>query len=140
MKEWTVEATVENISVVKGEIGAELEKLNCSKKAHRKINVALDELLNNIACYAYPPEDGTGSVTVEMRYNEKNETVTITLIDSGIAYNPLEKEDPDITLGAEERPVGGLGILMVKKKMDGMEYRREGDRNILTIHKRIREE
>ena len=103
-----------------------------------QIAVALDELLNNIASYAYPQD--TGSVTVQMRYNEKSETVSITLIDSGAAYNPLEKADPDVTLAAEDRPIGGLGILMVKKKMDGMECRRENNHNILTIHKRIREE
>ena len=138
MKEWTVEATVGNIPVITEKVETELEKLNCSGKAHRKINVALDELLNNIASYAYPQE--TGSVTVQMRYNEESETVSITLIDSGAAYNPLEKADPDVTLAAEERPIGGLGILMVKKKMDGMECRRENNHNILTIHKRIREE
>lgn len=138
MKEWTVEATVGSIPVITEKVETELEKLNCSGKAHRKINVALDELLNNIASYAYPQE--TGSVTVQMRYNEESETVSITLIDSGAAYNPLEKADPDVTLAAEERPIGGLGILMVKKKMDGMEYRRENNHNILTIHKRIREE
>ena len=138
MKEWTVEATVGNIPVITEKVETELEKLNCSGKAHRKINVALDELLNNIASYAYPKE--TGSVTVQMRYNEESETVSITLIDSGAAYNPLEKADPDVTLVAEDRPIGGLGILMVKKKMDGMEYRRENNQNILTIHKRIREE
>ena len=138
MKEWTVEATVGNIPVITEKVETELEKLNCSGKAHRKINVALDELLNNIASYAYPKE--TGSVTVQMRYNEESETVSITLIDSGAAYNPLEKADPDVTLAAEDRPIGGLGILMVKKKMDGMEYRRENNQNILTIHKRIREE
>lgn len=138
MKEWTVEATIGNIPVITEKIEAELEKLNCSGKAHRKINVALDELLNNIASYAYPQD--TGSVTVQMRYNEKSETVSITLIDSGVAYNPLEKADPDVTLAAEDRPIGGLGILMVKKKTDGMECRREENQNILTIHKRIREE
>lgn len=138
MKEWTVDATIGSIAVITEKIEAELERLNCSEKAHRKINVALDELLNNIASYAYPQD--TGSVTVQMRYNEKSETVFITLIDSGAAYNPLEKADPDVTLAAEERPIGGLGILMVKKKMDGMEYRRENNQNILTIHKRIREE
>ena len=138
MKEWTAEATVGNIPVITEKVETELEKLNCSGKAHRKINVVLDELLNNIASYAYPQE--TGSVTVQMRYNEESETVSITLIDSGAAYNPLEKADPDVTLAAEERPIGGLGILMVKKKMDGMECRRENNHNILTIHKRIREE
>jgi len=66
--------------------------------------------------------------------------VSITFIDSGVPYNPLEHEDPDVTLGAEERPVGGLGILIVKSKMDSVDYRYEDGKNILTIRKRIREE
>ena len=138
MKEWTVEATNENIPVITEEIGRELDRLDCSRTARRKINVALDELLNNIANYAYAPE--TGDVTVQMRYDEGSRTVSITMIDSGVAYNPLEKADPDITLEAEERHIGGLGILMVKKKMDGMDYQRENNRNILTIHKKIQED
>ena len=138
MKEWTVEATTGNIPLITEEVGRELDALGCSKAARRKINVALDELLNNIASYAYAPE--TGDMTVQMRYDEESRTVSITMIDSGAAYNPLEKEDPDITLEAEDRPIGGLGILMVKKKMDGMDYRREKDQNILTIHKRIQDD
>ena len=99
--------------------------------------MALDELLCNIASYAYAP--GTGEMTVQMRYDEASGTVSLSFIDSGVPYNPLEQAAPDITLRPEERSVGGLGILMVRKKMDGMDYRREGNQNILTVYKRIRE-
>ena len=138
MKEWTAEAVTDSIPAITREVGRELDALDCSPQARRKINVALDELLSNVAYYAYAP--GTGKVAVQMRYDETDGTVFLTFIDSGIPYNPLEKADPDITLSAENRPVGGLGILMVKKKMDGMEYRRENGRNILTVRKRIRED
>lgn len=137
MKEWTAEAVTDSIAVMTQDIGHELDALDCSPQARRQINVALDELLSNIANYAYAP--GTGKMTVQMRFDEADGTVFLTFIDNGVAYNPLEKPDPDITLPAEKRTVGGLGILMVKKKMDGMEYRRENGRNILTIRKRIRE-
>ena len=138
MREWTVEAVTDNIPVITQDIGRELDALDCSQQAKRQINVALDELLSNIAYYAYAP--GSGEITVRMRYDETDETVFLTFIDSGVPYNPLEKKDPDIALPAGERPVGGMGILMVKKKMDGMEYRRENEQNILTVRKRIREE
>ena len=138
MKEWTAPANIESIPFFMEEINRELDALGCSRLARRKINVALDELLCNIASYAYGRE--SGEMTAQLRYDEDSRTVSISLIDSGIAYNPLEKEDPDITLCAEKRPVGGLGILIVKKKMDKTEYRREDGRNILTIYKRIQED
>lgn len=136
-KEWTAEASLDSIPVLTEDIGRELDTLDCSKTARRQINVALDELLSNIANYAYAP--GTGSMTVRMGYEEGTGTVSLSFLDSGVPWNPLEKPDPDVTLAPEDRPVGGLGILMVKKKMDGMEYRYEGNQNILTIYKRIRE-
>lgn len=135
MKEWTVEATTDAIPGITAEIGRELEALECSKQAQRQINVALDELLSNIANYAYAP--GTGEMTVRMHYDAGSGMVSLTFIDGGVPYNPLEKPDPDVTQAIEERQIGGLGILMVKKKMDGMTYRREGNLNMLTIHKQI---
>ena len=138
MKEWTVEASKDYIPAIMEQVGRELDALGCALKARKQINVALDELLSNIAYYAYAP--GTGSMSVQMDYEESTGTVSLSFLDSGALYNPLEKADPDVTLAAEERPVGGLGILMVKRKMDEMDYRRENNRNILTIRKRIREE
>jgi len=138
MKEWTVAADIDNIPVIAEQIGRELETLNSSRKALRQIQVSVDELLTNIASYAYAP--GTGMVTVQMAHDAGTGMVSITFIDSGVPYNPLEHEDPDVTLGAEERPVGGLGILIVKSKMDSVDYRYEDGKNILTIRKRIREE
>lgn len=138
MKEWTVAADIDNIPVIAEQIGRELETLNSSRKALRQIQVSVDELLTNIAFYAYAP--GTGMMTVQMAHDAGTGMVSITFIDSGVPYNPLEHEDPDVTLGAEERPVGGLGILIVKSKMDSVDYRYEDGKNILTIRKRIREE
>lgn len=138
MREWTVAATVQNIPVITEAVDRELETLDCPKHALRQINVALDELLSNIANYAYTPD--TGDMTIRMDFDEPSGVVSLTFIDRGVAYNPLEHEDPNVTLTAEDRPIGGLGILMVKKKMDDMEYRREGDQNLLTISKKIREE
>ena len=105
-------------------------------KAQIQISVAIDEVLNNIASYAYGGD--TGQVTVRLEIAEEDrKSVHISFIDTGIPYNPLEREDPDITLSAEKREIGGLGIYMVKKSMDSVEYQYENGHNILTIKKDI---
>ena len=135
MKEWTFEASVDRIPWLTDEINVQLEELDCPMKAQMQINVAIDELLANIASYAY--STGTGEVTVRFEFEADSRTVAITFIDSGIPYDPLAKPDPDVTLGVEKRDVGGLGIFLVKKTMDDMTYARQDGRNMLTIRKRI---
>lgn len=85
-----------------------------------QIDIAIDELFGNIAQYAYNPE--TGPATVRVEVSDAPISVTITFMDHGVPYDPLQKEDPDITLSAEERGSGGLGIFMVKKTMDEITY------------------
>lgn len=136
MKEITLEATVANIPQVTAFIDEELEKLGCSMKAQMQIDVAIDELFGNIAHYAYAP--AAGSARVGFDFDEATQTASITFADSGTPYNPLENADPDISLPAEERSVGGLGIFLVKKTMDAMAYQHENGQNILTIQKKIR--
>ena len=135
MKERTLAAVIDNIPEVTAFIEEQLEALDCPMKAQLQIDVAVDELFTNIAHYAYP--DKTGNATVQFDYDEGAHTVSITFIDSGIPFDPLKKADPDVTLSAEEREVGGLGISMVKKSMDNVTYRFENGHNILTIQKRI---
>ena len=67
----------------------------------------------------------------------EKQKMQICVVDEGVPFDPLAKEDPDVTLSAEERQIGGLGIFLVKKTMDGMAYRREDGKNILTIRKKI---
>ena len=135
MKELTVEAAVENIEVVTDFVNEELEKLDCPVKARRQIDVAIDELFGNIARYAYSPD--VGKATVRFSVEEDPLEVTITFIDNGIPFNPLEKPNPDTHLSAEERPIGGLGIFLVKKSMDLVEYEYKNGQNILKIKKNI---
>jgi len=136
MKEITVDAIVANVEAVTAFVDEQLEALDCSMKAQTQIDIAIDELFSNIAYYAYTPE--TGKATIRFESEENSDVVSISFIDSGVPYNPLEKEDPDITLGVEERQIGGLGIFMVKKSMDSIEYKYENCNNILTIKKTIR--
>ncbi|MBP0981999.1 MAG: ATP-binding protein [Oscillospiraceae bacterium] len=137
MKELTIEATVENIIPVTEFVDAQLEALGCPITAQMQIDVAIDELFANIANYAYTPDVGPATVRVEVE--EDPLAVVITFIDKGIPYDPLAKEDPDITLSAEEREIGGLGIFMVKQTMDEISYEYKDGQNILTIKKNLTE-
>ncbi|MBO4327446.1 MAG: SpoIIE family protein phosphatase [Clostridia bacterium] len=136
LKQITVDAKVENIAAVTDFINSELEMIGCPFKAKMQIDVAIDELFGNIAHYAYGEESGTA--TVRFKYEKEADTAEITFIDSGVPYDPLAKEDPDVTLGVKERAVGGLGIFLVKKTMDSMEYERKNDKNVLKIRKKLR--
>lgn len=135
MKELMIDATLENIPVVTDFVSEQLEQLDCPMKVQIQISIAIDELFSNIARYAYNPT--TGSATVQVEVTENPLAVVITFIDEGKPYDPLAKEDPDITLSAEEREVGGLGIYMVKKSMDDVTYEYKDGRNILKIKKSI---
>ena len=133
MKELTLAATVENLEKVTDFVNAQLEALDCPMKAQIQIDVAIDEIFSNIAHYAYQPEIGQATVRVEITENPL--AAVITFIDNGIPYDPLAKADPDLTLSAEERQIGGLGIYMVKKSMDAISYQYKDGQNILTVKK-----
>lgn len=135
MNELTIEASVENITEVTAFIDSRLEELNCPLKAQMQIDVAVDELFGNIAQYAYEQE--TGTITVRVEVVEDPLSVVITFIDQGVPYDPLQKEDPDITLSAEEREIGGLGIFIVKKTMDEVLYEYKDGKNVLKIKKSL---
>lgn len=135
MKELTIEATIENISQVTAFVDEELESAGCPIKAQMQVDIVIDELFSNIAHYAYNPETGYATVKVEVLENPLS--VTITFIDNGVQYDPLKKDNPDITLSAEEREIGGLGIFLVKKMMDQVLYEYKDGMNILTIQKNL---
>lgn len=135
MKELTIDATVENIVTVTSFVEEELEALACPMKAQMQIAVAIDELFGNIAHYAYNPDVGPATVRVEVIKSPL--AVVITFIDNGVQYDPLARQEPDTTLSAEEREIGGLGIYMVKKSMDEITYSYKDGQNILQIRKNI---
>ena len=130
MDELLVGAELENMEKVQGFIAGRLE--NCPVKVQGKIHVAVDEIFANIAHYAY--DRPGGGVTVRIAVGED---IHIEFEDSGVAYDPLASATPDISLSAAEREVGGLGVFIVKKTMDSVEYRREGCKNILVIKKSL---
>ena len=136
MKELTIAATVESIETVTDFVNEQLEAYDCPMKILMQINIAIDELFSNIAHYAYNPE--TGDATVRVEVIEDPMAVIITFIDNGVPYDPLKKEDPDTTLSADERQIGGLGIYMVKKTMDDITYEYKDGKNILSIKKHLK--
>lgn len=135
MKELTVDAVLDNMPVITEFVDNQLEQFGCPMKAQVQIDIAIDELFGNIVHYAYHPEVGPATVRVEVVENPLS--VVITFIDQGVPYDPLSKADPDVTLPAEEREIGGLGIYIVKKNMNEITYEYKDGRNILKIRKEL---
>ena len=133
MKDITVDATLDNLEVVRNFVSEELESQGCSMKVMMQIEIAVEEIYVNIVHYAYNPEVGKATIRCEVTDNPMQ--VIIQFLDSGMPFDPLAKADPDITLSAEERGIGGLGIFMVKQSMDEVNYEYVEGKNVLTIKK-----
>ncbi|MCR4610267.1 MAG: SpoIIE family protein phosphatase [Lachnospiraceae bacterium] len=134
--EITIDAKVENIDVVQSFIAKEIQGISYSNSAYTQLCVAIEEMYVNVASYAYP--DGVGEVTLKTETDLAKGIIKITIIDNGIEYNPLAKEDPDVTLPLEERPIGGLGIYLTKRIVDNIAYDYIDGQNVLTIEKLMR--
>jgi len=100
-----------------------------------KLRLSIEEAVENVVRYAY--NGGIGWLEAGTSLDEDSLVLTIELRDAGIPFNPLEKEDPDVTLSADERKIGGLGIFLCKKMMDSIEYRYENGNNVLTMTKKV---
>ena len=112
-----------------------LGEYQCAVKTQTAICVAIEEVFVNVARYAYG--DGDGDVSLSIAFDEKSRTLTFRMEDKGMPFDPLKKKDPDITLSAEDREIGGLGIFITKKTMDSVSYAYENGENILTMVKKI---
>ena len=135
MKELEIEAVLDRLDDVIGFVDTELEAADCCAKKQMQIDLAVEEIFVNIVHYAYSP--GTGPATIRFAVSPDGSAVSITFIDNGIPYNPLQKEDPDLTLSTEERAVGGLGIFLVKKNTDDLFYEYVNGQNVLTLTKKL---
>lgn len=133
MTELVVDAKTENLDQVLDFVNENLEAADCPMKVQVQMDIAVEEIFVNIAHYAY--QDTVGKAEVHVRIQEEPAVVEIIFKDEGIPYNPLEKKDPDITLSAEDRQIGGLGIYMVKKSMDDVSYDYKDGQNIFRIQK-----
>ena len=133
MRKLNISAETENLDKVIDFINENLKEFGCPLKIQMQIDIAAEEIFVNIARYAYCP--GTGLATVCFEYISSENAAAIIFIDSGTPFDPLSNPDPDVTLSAEERKVGGLGIYIVKKSMDDAYYVYRNGQNVLFIKK-----
>ena len=133
--ELTLDAALENLDAVQSFVAQRLEAADCPIKTQMQVEVVVEEVFVNIAQYAYVPRTGEATVGVELSGDPA--AVTLRFRDRGIPYDPLARQDPDITAPAEERQIGGLGILMTKKLMDEVRYEYRDGQNILTLKKNL---
>ena len=135
MQELIIEARLENLDAVNDFVHNSIADVECSKKVVMQLGVIVEEIFVNIASYSYPEK--VGMATIQSKIQENPAAITLTFIDNGIKYNPLEKDDPDLELSAEERDIGGLGIYLVKNMVEEISYSYADNKNILTITKNL---
>ena len=135
MTNQTFPARVEALSDVLGFVDRMLESYECPMKIQTAVCVAIEEVFVNVAHYAYG--EGEGDVTLAIGFDEVSRRITFRMTDKGVPFDPLKKPDPDITLSADAREIGGLGIFIAKKTMDSLEYAYENGENVLTMMKTI---
>ena len=131
----TFPAKTDALSDVLGFVDEMLQSYDCPMKIQMGICVAIEEVFVNIAHYAYG--GGDGDMTLGIGFDDESRNITFVMADGGVPFDPLKKPDPDITLSAEERQIGGLGIFITKKTMDSVTYSYEDGKNILTMIKKI---
>jgi sigma-B regulation protein RsbU (phosphoserine phosphatase) len=134
----TVLAVENNLAEVNEFIKSVLDEVGCSPKARMAIDLAVEEEFVNISHYAYAPE--TGKVTVKINASRDPKVATLTFMDEGEPYDPFSREDPDVTLSAKERSIGGLGVYLIKELMDETSYKYENGRNVITMVKTLEDE
>ena len=135
MTKKTFPAKTESLNEVLRFVEETLESFECPMKIQTAICVAIEEVFVNVAHYAYP--ESVGDMTLHIGFDEVSRTITFRMTDKGIPFDPLKKPDPDITLSAEDREIGGLGIFIAKKTMDSLSYSYENGENVLTMIKKI---
>lgn len=131
----TLEADIHNLPELLSFIGRYVQNMEYNHEKKKQLDISVEEIFVNIASYAYP--SGSGKVTVSAEYTADTSEITVTFIDDGIPYNPVSSKDPDITLYADKRQIGGLGIFMVKNMMDKLSYEYKCGQNIFKITKKL---
>ena len=138
MESITVSASLEQMYSVLAGIGQLLERERCPENERRLMEISAEELFTNIASYAYGGDEGILRIEYGVSCLEgESKLAVVRFMDQGIPFDPFDKEDPDFSLPIEQRPVGGLGIYMVKTFMDRLSYRREKGWNITVMEKQF---
>jgi len=123
-------AKLSNLGELKGVIRDQLVHLGYPDDRCLQIELACDEIITNVISYAYPGAEGWLTVACQVH---DLETFSVTIVDQGIAYNPLEVEPPDLSLDIAERKIGGLGVFFVREVAEDIVYSRESSSNILVL-------
>ncbi len=131
-----VPSKVDNLYEVQDFVDSCLSGSSPSPTTLLQLQLVVEEIFINIANYAYRPP-GSGDVSISCAVEEDMMKVTLTFVDYGPEFDPLKKPDPDIGAPLDDRDVGGLGIYLVKNHVDGIHYRRDNGKNILTVEKFI---
>lgn len=135
MKELQIASIVSNIDEVTDFINQELDEFDCPMKIKIQLDVAIDEIFSNISNYAYNGKEG--NVLIQTEYEKDTNMISIRFIDSGIPFNPLKHKEPDVTMSASQRQIGGLGIFLVIRTMDKVNYEHQDGKNMFTIWKKL---
>lgn len=135
MEELRISARRENLDKVLDFVDKQLESRGCPPRTLIQLKIAVEEIFVNIASYAYKGKPGKAMIRMDI--SGEPPVVTLDFLDQGVPFNPLERKDPDVTLPAEKRKPGNLGIFIVKKTMDDVTYRYADGRNILTLRKKL---
>ena len=134
-EELVIEAVIDNLDAVNLFVHKYIEQFEVSKRTLMQLDLVVEEIFVNVASYAYAPN--TGSVKILIEAKEEPLTISLTFIDSGVPYNPLEKSDPDVNLSADDRQIGGLGIFLTKNLVDDMSYQFIDGQNVLELTKSL---
>lgn len=132
MEEIILKSNSENLSSLLLKIEEFLEDKGISTKSILQLELTIEELFINICNYAYETE---GEIKIQYELLENPLMMIMNFIDEGIEFNPLDEEAPDLTLSADEREIGGLGLTIVRNNVDNIDYKYENNQNILTVEK-----
>jgi len=135
LHEMRVQAILENIPEVLNFLKNSLMQSNCEAETISQLELAVEEIFVNIASYAYTK--GQGQAIIRIDLSDTTRLLTLQFEDTGVPFNPLNKEAPDINAPLENRDIGGLGIFIVNTIMDEVSYEYKDNKNILTLKKRI---
>ena len=133
---FTLEAIPAKFAEAQEKVQVFLEPVHCSMRTLLGLDMIVEEVFINIASYAY--SDGVGTVTIDLSLNEAEDNLTLTFRDTGVPYDPLAKDTPNLSAPAEQRPIGGLGIFLIQEYSDTLSYEYADGENRLTIGKKLK--
>ncbi len=138
MDKLIVHAEIKELDKILSFINNQLKTYNFSKKFEMQLELATEEIFVNIANYAYKKDSKNNEVAIYSFFNEDHSTLTVKFIDNGVPFNPLEEKTPNTTLNSEMREIGGLGIFLVRKNVDEINYQYKKGKNVLTFKKLLK--